>query len=80
MGPIPIIFDLEVHVVLPPQPELCPPLPRTWTPDDVADYARLNRRTVLKLADQGAIPGIRLGKQWRFDPQKVVALFDVPEA
>jgi excisionase family DNA binding protein len=36
------------------------------TTQEVAEYLRLNERTVLKLAAQGELPGIRLGNQWRF--------------
>jgi excisionase family DNA binding protein len=33
---------------------------------DLAAYLNLNQRTVLKLATDGALPGARLGAQWRF--------------
>ncbi len=36
------------------------------TTRELAEYLRLNERTVLKLASQGEIPGVRLGNQWRF--------------
>lgn len=36
------------------------------TVKELAEYLRLNERTVLKLAAQGALPGARLGNQWRF--------------
>ena len=36
------------------------------TTKELADYLRLNERTVLKLAAQGELPGARLGNQWRF--------------
>lgn len=36
------------------------------TTRELADYLRLNERTVLKLAAQGELPGVRLGNQWRF--------------
>jgi PTS system nitrogen regulatory IIA component len=32
----------------------------------VAAYLRLNERTVLKLVSEGAIPGVKIGNQWRF--------------
>lgn len=50
--------------------------PRAWTVDDVADFLRINPRTVIKLAAAGRIPATRIGKLYRFDPQKIVALFD----
>jgi excisionase family DNA binding protein len=36
------------------------------TTKELADYLRLNERTILKLAAHGEIPGARLGNQWRF--------------
>jgi excisionase family DNA binding protein len=50
--------------------------PQTWVADEVAAYLRINRRTVLKMVDRGEIPAVRLGKLYRFDPQKIIALFD----
>lgn len=43
--------------------------------DEVAAQLRLNRRTVLKLAARGDIPSVRLGKLYRFDPEKIAGLF-----
>lgn len=51
--------------------------PRMMTADEVARRLRLNKRTVLKLADEGVIPGARIGKCYRFDSRKIEALFDV---
>ncbi|MEZ4452454.1 MAG: PTS sugar transporter subunit IIA [Nannocystaceae bacterium] len=39
---------------------------RLLTLRELADYLRLGERTVLKLANQGEIPGARIGNQWRF--------------
>jgi excisionase family DNA binding protein len=49
---------------------------RAWKVDDVAAFLRINHRTVIKMAERGDIPCVRLGKLYRFDPQKIVALFD----
>ena len=51
--------------------------PRVLTASEVAKRLRLNKRTVLKLADEGVIPGTRIGKCYRFDSRKIEALFDV---
>jgi PTS system nitrogen regulatory IIA component len=32
----------------------------------VANYLNVNERTVLKLVQEGAIPGVKVGNQWRF--------------
>jgi excisionase family DNA binding protein len=37
------------------------------TADEVADYLKLSKITVYKLAKQGAIPGFRVGGSWRFN-------------
>jgi excisionase family DNA binding protein len=37
------------------------------TTDEVADYLKLSKITVYKLAKQGAIPGFRVGGSWRFN-------------
>ena len=50
--------------------------PHTWTVDDVAAYLRVHHRTVINMAERGEIPCLRLGRLFRFDPEKIVALFD----
>ncbi len=37
------------------------------TADEIADYLKLAKITVYKLAKQGAIPGFRIGGSWRFN-------------
>jgi excisionase family DNA binding protein len=32
----------------------------------LADYLNVNERTVLKLVAEGALPGVKIGNQWRF--------------
>ena len=56
-------------------PEFPTASPRTWTVDDVAAYLRVHRRSVLRMTARGEIPALRLGKLYRFDPQKIAALF-----
>ena len=58
-----------------PEPSTITP-PRTWTRDDVAAYLRINPRTVVIMAERGDIPCLRLGRLFRFDPEKIIALFD----
>ena len=36
------------------------------TVKELAEYLRMNERTVYKLAQEGKIPGARVGNQWRF--------------
>ncbi|MCX5895660.1 MAG: helix-turn-helix domain-containing protein, partial [Proteobacteria bacterium] len=35
------------------------------TADEVADYLKLSKITVYKLAKDGALPGFRVGGSWR---------------
>ena len=42
------------------------PMDEILTARDVAEYLKLNDRTVLKLVAEGALPGVKVGGQWRF--------------
>lgn len=33
---------------------------------DVADYLKINERTIYRLAASGELPGFRVGNSWRF--------------
>lgn len=35
------------------------------TPEEVADFLRLNRETVYRNLRRGQLPGIKVGSQWR---------------
>src|SRR5215813_10025107 len=39
---------------------------RLMTAREIADYMQMNERTVLKLANEGALPGVSIAGQWRF--------------
>lgn len=39
--------------------------PEIMTPEEVADYLRLNRETVYRTLRRGQLPGIKVGSQWR---------------
>lgn len=39
---------------------------RLLTVRQLAGYLSLNQRTVLKLVSEGALPGVKVGNQWRF--------------
>jgi excisionase family DNA binding protein len=55
--------------------------PRFLTVDELAERFRLSRRTILKLAGRGEIPGtVRLGKLFRFDADLIAALSAAPKA
>ena len=37
-----------------------------WTVDDVAAYLRIKPETVRKMARDGRLPSVRVGRSWRF--------------
>ena len=37
------------------------------TVKEVADFLRLKEATVCRLAAEGKLPGVKVGKSWRFD-------------
>ena len=41
------------------------------TTREVAKYLRLHEITICKLVKEGKIPGVRIGRVWRFDKQEV---------
>ncbi|MBA4423326.1 MAG: hypothetical protein C0390_09570 [Syntrophus sp. (in: bacteria)] len=51
------------------------------TAREVAAVLRLRESTVCRLASQGKLPGLKLGKSWRFDMGRVERLFyGIPRA
>ncbi len=36
------------------------------TTRELADYMKLNEKTILKMAQKGELPGVKIGSQWRF--------------
>jgi excisionase family DNA binding protein len=45
-----------------------------WTVDEVAAYLRRSTETVRRMARRGELGGVKLGRDWRFDPAAVRAL------
>ena len=39
---------------------------RVMTTRELAEYIKLNEKTVIKMAQNGEIPGVKIGSQWRF--------------
>jgi len=52
------------------------PMPQVMTLKDLADYLRMNERTVAKLAQEGKIPGFKVASQWRFLKESVDSWFE----
>lgn len=45
--------------------------PTIMTLDEVADYLRVHRSTVYRMAREGAIPSIKVANQWRFHKDRI---------
>jgi excisionase family DNA binding protein len=41
------------------------------TVHDVADYLRLSEAKVYKMANEGRVPALRMGKTWRFKKELI---------
>jgi excisionase family DNA binding protein len=41
------------------------------TADEVAEYLKLSKITIYKLAKEGALPGFRVGGSWRFSKANI---------
>ncbi|MBI2191990.1 MAG: helix-turn-helix domain-containing protein [Planctomycetes bacterium] len=37
-----------------------------FTIEDLAEYLKISKSTLYKLAQSGALPGIKVGRHWRF--------------
>ena len=46
-------------------------MPEIMTLKDVAEYLRINERTVAKLANEGKIPSMKVASQWRFSKEAI---------
>ena len=49
------------------QPEIEP----LWTVEDVSQYLRLEPGTVRTMARDGKLPGIKIGRVWRFNHKDI---------
>jgi excisionase family DNA binding protein len=47
---------------------------RIMTVKEVADFLRLKEPTVCRLASDGKLPGVKVGKSWRFDMEALERL------
>ncbi len=41
------------------------------TMDDLAEYLKISKSTLYKLATEGKLPGQKIGKRWRFHKEAV---------
>jgi excisionase family DNA binding protein len=47
------------------------------TAQELADYLGIHRETVYEYTQQGAIPGHKIGRLWRYDLAEVLAELEV---
>lgn len=47
---------------------------RMMTVEEVAELLAINGSTVRRWAERGELPGVRLGKLWRFQPARIEEL------
>lgn len=45
------------------------------TPAQVASLLQIHVKTVYRLADEGVIPGTKIGRSWRFNKDTIVEMF-----
>ncbi|MFQ5814320.1 MAG: helix-turn-helix domain-containing protein, partial [Anaerolineae bacterium] len=43
---------------------------------ELAEYLRVNEATVYRLAQEGQIPGMKVGRQWRFKKDAIDRLLE----
>lgn len=55
-------------------------MPEVLTVDELASYLRLSKSSLYKLLQQGKVPGVKVGKHWRFPKRSVVAWLERGEA
>lgn len=46
-------------------------MPELMTLEEIANYLRVNEKTIYRLLDKNSIPATRVGHQWRFDKQNI---------
>jgi excisionase family DNA binding protein len=50
------------------------------TVKDVANFLRMKEATVCRLSSEGKLPGVKVGKSWRFDRAAVERLVTGPRS
>ena len=50
------------------------------TPDEAAQLLKVSKKTLLRHARAGQIPGVKLGRVWRFRRSELLDLLTTPEA
>jgi len=50
------------------------------TTKELAEYLKLTEVTIYKYANEGKIPGFKIGSRWRFDKEKIDDLLKCDES
>ena len=50
------------------------------TPDEAAQLLKVSKKTLLRHARDGQVPGVKLGRVWRFRRSELLDLLTTPEA
>lgn len=50
------------------------------TPDEAAQLLKVSKKTLLRHAREGQVPGVKLGRVWRFRRCELLDLLTTPEA
>ena len=50
------------------------------TPDEAALLLKVSKKTLLRHARDGRVPGVKLGRVWRFRRSELLELLKAPEA
>ncbi len=48
------------------------PRDKLLTLEEVAEYLRLNRFTVYRMAERGELPGAKIARRWRFEETDII--------
>jgi len=62
------------------RPDPTPTPPDVMTIDDLAAYLQLSKSSLYKLAQEGKVPGQKVGKHWRFRRDTIDRWLDQREA
>ena len=54
-------------------------LPGVVTATEAAKYLRVSKATLLRLTHKELIPGVRIGRQWRFSKKTILSLLNNPK-
>jgi excisionase family DNA binding protein len=53
-----------------------PPAPEVMTIDDLSTYLQVSKSSLYKLAQEGKLPGQKVGKHWRFRRETIDGWLD----